>query len=108
MAYYMGQAAYTAEALAALIRNPQNRRDVVKETIEKLGGRLEGLWFAFGEYDVVLIMEIPDNVTATAFSLVVAASGSLRDFKTTPLMTAEEAMDAMTKAGEAGYRPPAG
>jgi uncharacterized protein with GYD domain len=108
MAYYMGQAAYTAEALAALIRNPQNRREVVKETIEKLGGRLEGLWFAFGEYDVVLIMEIPDNVTATAFSLAVAASGSLKDFKTTPLMTAEEAMDAMKKAGEAGYRPPAG
>jgi len=72
--------------------------------------RTEGAmaYYAFGEYDVVLIMEIPDNVTATAFSLAVAASGSLKSFKTTPLMTAEEAMDAMKKAGEAGYHPPAG
>jgi uncharacterized protein with GYD domain len=46
MAYYMGQAAYTAEACAALIRHPQNRREVVKQTIEKLGGRLEGFWLA--------------------------------------------------------------
>jgi len=106
MAYYLGQAAYTAEASATLIKNPQNRREVVREPIEKLGGRLEGFWFALGEYDAVLIYQLPDNITAAALSMAVAAGGAVKAFKTTPLMTAEEAVEAMKKATGTGYRPP--
>src|SRR5208283_2575200 len=100
MGYYLVQAAYTAEAVANLVKNPQNRREVVQKVVEKLGGKLEGFWFAFGDYDLVLICEMPDNISAAAFSLAASAGGALRVGKTTPLMTAEEGTDAMKKAGK--------
>ena len=106
MNYYLVQAAYTAEAVADLVKNPQNRRDPAQKAVEKLGGSLVGFWCAFGDYDVVSIGQFPDNVSAAAFSMAVSAGGALRAFKTTPLMTAEEAMEAMKKAGKTGYKPP--
>jgi uncharacterized protein with GYD domain len=107
MGYYLLQAAYTAEAAAELVRNPQNRREAVRKVVEKLGGTLEGFWFAFGDYDVVLICHMPDNVSAAAFSMAVSAGGALKAGKTTPLLTAEEGIDAMKKAATSGYKPPA-
>ncbi|MFI5295795.1 MAG: GYD domain-containing protein [Thermodesulfovibrionales bacterium] len=103
---YLAQASYTAEACAAMIKNPQNRGEMVRQVIEKLGGRFEGFWFAFGDYDLATIFELPDNVTAAAFSLAVSAGGALKALKTTQLMTAEEAVEAMKKAAKIGYRPP--
>ncbi len=106
MAYYLVQAAYTREAWAAMVRNPENRADAIKPVIEKLGGSMQGLWLAFGEYDALAIVQMPDNVSAAAFSLAAAAGGALKSFKTTPLMTVEEGMEAMRKAGDLGYRAP--
>ena len=54
----------------------------------------------------VLIGEFPDNTSAAALSLAVTAGGSIKNFKTTPLMVVEEGMEAMRKAGGSGYRPP--
>jgi uncharacterized protein with GYD domain len=107
MAYYLIQAAFTPEAWAKLVRNPQDRRATIRPMIEKLGGHLEGYWIGFGEYDSVVIVQAPDNVSAAALALAAAAGGALKAIKTTPLMTMEEGMDAMRKAAEAGYRPPA-
>ena len=108
MNYYLVQAAYEAETVANLIKNPQNRTDPVQKAVEKLGGSLVGFWFAFGDYDVVAINQLPDNVSAAALSMAIAAGGALKAYKTTPLMTAEEAMEAMKKAGKTGYKPPKG
>jgi uncharacterized protein with GYD domain len=106
MAHFMLQGAYTTEAWKALVKKPQDRIDVVRPVIERLGGSVEGAWFAFGEYDVILIMQMPDNVTAAAFALAVAAGGAFKSFKTTPLMEISEGIEAMRKAAEAGYQPP--
>jgi len=106
MAYYLIQIAYTPEAWAAQIKNPQNRVEAVRPVMEKLGGSFEGAWYAFGEYDVIAICNMPDNVSAAAFSLAAMAGGAVKAFKTTPLMTTEEGIEAMKKAGAAGYRPP--
>jgi uncharacterized protein with GYD domain len=103
---YLAQASYTAEALSAIIKNPQNRSEVVRKIIEKLGGRLEGFWFAFGDYDLALIFDMPDNVNAAAFAMAVSSGGALKAFKTTQLITSEEAMAAMKKAAKTGYKPP--
>ena len=108
MAYYMVQAAYTADAIAALVKKPEDRAAAIVPVVEKLGGKLEGLWFCFGEYDIVGIMQMPDNVSAAAFAFAVSQSGKLRAVKTTPLMTSGEAMKAMKKAAGGGYRPPGG
>lgn len=106
MPYYMLQAAYTPEAWGAMVKNPQNRMEAIRPTVEKLGGKIEGGWLAFGEYDVVLICQMPNNASAAAFSMVGAAGGAVKAVKTTPLMTTEEAMEAMRKAGGVAYRPP--
>ena len=106
MAYFLLQGAYTAEAWAALVKNPVDRVEVIRPIIEKLGGKVEGAWFAFGDYDVVLVMQMPDQVSAAAFSLAVAASGAFKSHKTTPLMTIADGVEAMKKAAGTGYRPP--
>jgi uncharacterized protein with GYD domain len=101
MPYYLVQAAYTPEAWAAQLKNPRDRREAVKPLMEKLGGRLESLYYAFGEYDIVAIIEGPDNIAAAATALTVTASGQFRSFRTTPLMTVEDGIAAMRKAAEA-------
>ena len=108
MAYYLIQAAYTAEAAAKLVRRPQDRLGSLRPMFKKMGGSLEGAWFAFGDYDVVLIAEMPNNVSSAAIALAVAAAGAVRTLKTTPLLTAKEGVAAMRKAAAAGYKPPKG
>jgi uncharacterized protein with GYD domain len=106
MAYYLFQAAYTPEALAALIKKPENRVEVVAKAVEKLGGKVLSGWFCFGEYDVVLITELPDNVSAASFAIAAASGGALKANKTTPLFNADETIRIFQKAGTTGYRPP--
>src|SRR5260221_11553560 len=106
MAHYLYQGAYTPEALKVLIKKPINRFEVIRKTVEELGGKIDGGWFAFGEYDIVLLLEMPDNVSAAALSLAVAAGGAVHGGKTTPLMSMEEGVAAMKKAGTSSYRPP--
>ena len=106
MPLYMFQAAYTPEALATLIKKPVNRVEVVGKAVEKLGGRVVGGWFSFGEYDVVLIVELPSNVTAASFAVAAAAGGALKCNRTTPLLSQAETVEMFKRAGKTGYRPP--
>jgi uncharacterized protein with GYD domain len=105
MPSYMVQVSYSSEALAALIANPQDRSEVVKKVAKKLGGKVIGAWLAFGEYDLVMVMEMPDNVSAAAIALASAAGGSCKTVKTTPLLTIKEGLEALEKAGTSGYKP---
>ena len=106
MAHYMIQASYTPEAWATQIKNPQNLVDRLRGAIGGLGGKIVGAWYSFGDYDVVVIAEYPDDVSAAAFSIAAAAGGSVKSAKTTPLLTLQEGMDAMNKAGGSSYEPP--
>jgi uncharacterized protein with GYD domain len=77
----------------------------VRPAIEKLGGKIEAAWFAFGDYDIVVIADLPDNVSAAAIAMAFAAGGACKSVQTTPLISPEEAIQALKKAGECGYRP---
>ena len=90
--YYMLQAAYTPEAWAGMVKDPQNRLDAVRPVIEKLGGTIERGWLAFGEYDIVLVCQLPSNVSEEAFSMAASAGGAVKAVQTTALMTLDEAM----------------
>ncbi len=107
MAHYLLQVAYTPDAWAAMTKKPQDRIEVVRPVVEKLGGKLLSGYLAFGEYDVIAILDMPNNVSAAAFSIAAAAGGACKAVKLTTLMTTKEGIDAMKKAGAAGYRPPA-
>jgi len=105
---YLIQLAYTPDAWAAMVKQPQNRLEAVRPIVEKLGGKFEHAWLAFGEYDIVGIIEMPENTDAVAFAIAVAAGGAAKTFKTTPLLSVEEGVEAMGKAQGAGYRRPGG
>ncbi len=108
MARFLIQGSYNRQGISDLVQNPQNRLEAIRPVVEGLGGRLVSLDFAFGDYDVVAIMEAPDNVSAAALAMAVGSGGALRDYKTTVLLSMEEAVEAMRKAGSVDYRPPGG
>ncbi len=104
MAKYLIQASYAGEGLKGLLKEGgSSRRAAVETVIKGMGGTLESFYYAFGEYDVVGVVEFPDNETAAAFSLAINASGAVKA-KTTVLMTTEEVDEAVKKT--VNYRPP--
>ena len=106
MPLYMTQVSYTSEASAALTQNPEDRGEAFGRLAETMGGRMLSFYYSFGEYDVLVIYEAPDEGTAAGMVLAATTPGHLSKVKTTVLLSAEEGMEAMRKAGEASYRAP--
>ena len=104
MPKYMIQASYVGEGLKGLLNEGGTKRqETVAKAIEGMGGTLETFYYAYGDYDVVGIADMPDNVSSVAFSLMVNASGVI-NAKTTVLLTPEEIDKATKKTVE--FRPP--
>ena len=99
MPLYMYQAAYTHESWAAQMKNPQNRVESVgRQVCEAAGGEFVGGWLCFGDYDLVIIADVPDNESMAAIALAVAAGGAIKTSKTTVLMTGDQGVKALNKA----------
>lgn len=104
MAKYLVQASYTAEGVKGLLKEGgSGRRAAVEKLAGGLGGSVESMYWAFGEDDVYVTVDLPDNVSAAAVSLAVSAAGAVRA-KTAVLLTAED-IDAAAKK-TVDYRPP--
>jgi uncharacterized protein with GYD domain len=108
MAFYLVQAKVSQDYMQALVERPEDRLITTTRLLKGIGGRLHYYFFCFGEYDIVLIYELPDNVSAASLSMVMSSSGTVTEIETTPLLTMEEAITAMGKAGDAVgiYQPP--
>ena len=90
MAKYLITASYSADGLKGLQKDKASgRREALRQACESIGGKLEAFYMAFGEADVVTILDLPDNVAASALSLAASATGLVRT-RTTPLLTVEE------------------
>ena len=108
MPLYMYQAAYTAESWAAQMKKPQNRVETVaRKACKAAGGKLVGGWLCFGDYDFIIIADVPDKESMAAIAIAVAAGGAIKASKTTVLMTANEGIDALKKASAvaSSYKP---
>jgi len=104
MPKYLVQANYVGEGLKGLLKEGgSSRRAAVEKLFGSVGGKVEAFYYAFGDTDLFVIADAPDNVTAAALSLIVNAAGTATA-KVTVLLTAEE-IDAATKK-TATYRPP--
>jgi len=104
MAKYMIQANYSSEGLKGLLKEGgSGRRKAVDALLASVGGKAEGFYYAFGDVDAFVIVDVPDNVTAAAVALTVGASGAV-GIKTTVLMTPEEVDQAIKKSP--AYRAP--
>jgi uncharacterized protein with GYD domain len=106
MPLYMIEFAYTSDALNALIRKPEDRTAAVDAIVRSAGGRLQALYYHFGEYDGTAIADVPDDISANAVAVAVGASGAIRATKTTRLFSPKEIVEAFTRAGKLTYQPP--
>ena len=104
MPKYLVAGSYSADGLKGLQRDKASgRRTAVTAAVEGAGGKLESLYYALGEDDVYLIVDLPDNVSAAAFGIAVSAAGLVHT-RTTALMTVEEVDQALAKS--VNYRAP--
>jgi uncharacterized protein with GYD domain len=104
MPKYLVQANYTVEGVKGLLKEGgSGRRAALEKLANSMGGKLEAVYYAFGETDIFVLMDLPDNASAAAIGLTVNAAGGA-NARTTVLLTPED-IDAAAKK-HPGYRPP--
>ena len=104
MPKYLIQANYVGEGIKGLLKDGgTGRRTAVEKLFSSVGGKVETFYYAFGDTDLFVIADVPDNVTAAALSLTVNAAGAATA-GITVLLTPEE-IDAAAKKTP-NYRPP--
>ncbi|RBP09114.1 uncharacterized protein with GYD domain [Roseiarcus fermentans] len=110
MPYYMFQWKYKNEAVKALVQTPQDRAAELRKVVQAFGGRLHEFFFAFGDYDGVSIVEFPNNERCAACATTLTGAGANDLFRTTVLLTGDEAKAAlaMANATNPDYAPPTG
>jgi uncharacterized protein with GYD domain len=106
MPLYLSRFSYTPETWARLVSKPEDRRAAAQQYIESVGGKLHGFWYAFGEYDGYNLWEAPDNVSMAAVAIAIGGGGALSKVETTVLLTVEDTLAALEKAGSVRYRAP--
>lgn len=105
MPLYMYQAAYTPESVATQIRDPGDRFEAVRPVFEAMGGKIVVGGYPSGEYDMLAIVEAPDDTTAAGFALAVIAGGAVRSAKTIRLANGQEWVESLRKAQRVQYQP---
>ena len=104
MAKYLVQGNYIGEGVKGLLKEGgSSRQEAIQQLVGSVGGSIEAFYYAFGETDIFAIIDVPDNVTMAALSLIVNAAGAATS-KVTVLLTPEE-IDAAAKITTT-YRPP--
>lgn len=106
MPLFMCQFSYTADAWAALVAHPANRTDVVRGLVEQADGRLIGLYYCFGEYDGMILVEAPDEHAVAAIAVAAIAPGHIKAIKTTTLLSPESIVDVLQRAAQLSFRGP--
>ncbi len=108
MALSMIQFSYKYETVGNLVKNPEDRSAVVRKLIEQLGGKMLGFYYSFGDYDGLIIADMPDNISSLAATMVSFAAGGTAKLKTTILISVEEGIAAMKKASGLKLEQPKG
>jgi uncharacterized protein with GYD domain len=109
MALFMAAIKFSPASTKGLVDKPQDRRPAARAALQSVGCNLKEYYFAFGAADVVVIYEAPDAISAAAVSMALGATGTAASVETSQLFTMDEAVSAMTKAGQirSSYTPPA-
>jgi len=97
MTIYMYQASYTAKSMAAQLTEPHDPMEAISPVLEEQGAKVLVAGFPFWEYDVLIVYEAPDDVTAASVAMAVAAAGEVRSGKTTRLLSGQEWLESLRK-----------
>lgn len=108
MPKYMFLGTYTADAWAAMIQDPPDRAGAAAKIAESLGGSTECFYYAFGDFDFMTVMDLPDDAAAAALSLAVTSTGRVKQLRTHPLLTGDAvpAMFEKAQTARGAYRVP--
>ena len=120
MSLYMYQASYTAKSMAAQLTDPHDPMATIGPTLTDVGATIVVAGFPFGEYDLLIVYEAADDVTAASVAMAVAAAGEVKSAKTTRLLSGQEWLESLRKrrivttrkprppGGQQGQRPDPG
>jgi uncharacterized protein with GYD domain len=97
VALYMYQASYTAKSMAAQLKDPEDPVDAIRSALEDVGAAIVVAAFPFGEYDLLVVYEAPDDMTAASVAMAVAAAGEVKSAKTTRLLSGQEWLESLRK-----------
>ena len=106
MTLYMYQASYTARSMAAQLKEPQDPVEAIRPTLEDLGAKIVVAGFPFGDYDVLVVYEAPDDMTAASVAMAISAAGEVKSGKTTRLLSGQEWLDSLRKRRIINMRKP--
>ena len=106
MRLHLVKFSYTPETWAAMLQNPEDRREVLAARIFGAGGRLDGFWYSNGEADGYALVEWPDHVAEASVLAAIKASGSFRFLESTQLLTMDEMLQALQAAHNFAYASP--
>jgi uncharacterized protein with GYD domain len=105
MGLYMYRATYNSETLSALISKPHDRIEVVRPALEAIGVNIVAGGYPFGEYDVLVVYEAPDDTTAASVAIAIGAGGAVKSAETTRLLSGQEWIESLRKAQDFDYQP---
>ena len=108
MPTYMTSFVYSGEGWQKLAKNQEDRSVPVRALLEKLGGRLIGMYYMAGDYDGFVIYEAPDAKAAATVSVAAGLAGHIRGLKTAQLFSVAEIMEVTASAGKLAFAPPKG
>lgn len=108
MAHYLIEVGYTPQAWKSQVDSQANVVDRITPAVKAVKGKIVSIYYAFGDADLIGIMDFPTQEDAAAFALAVTGSGALRSYRTTPLLTVDQGIESMRRAAEASkkYTPP--
>jgi uncharacterized protein with GYD domain len=108
MAHYLIEVGYTPQSWNSQIDKQGNAIERITPALDACGAKLECLYYAFGEYDVVGVIDFPTPEDAAGFALAIGSSGALRTYRTTPLLSVDQGIESMRRASEIRevYSPP--
>ena len=107
MPHFLVQFSYASGSIKGMIDHPEvDRAAQASAMVASLGGKLLGYWFAFGGFDGIVLMDVPDSSAAVSIAMAIRATGEVSRLETTVLLTMDEAREAMRKAGAATHLPP--
>ena len=105
MPSYMCQVSYATEAIRSMIAKPENRSEVIRKAVEGLGGKLTGTWLSFGDYDVVVILELPNNIAAASLAFGRSGGRIVQICQDDATAHHRAGSIRVKKAGKTSYKP---
>jgi len=106
MPKFLIKGSYTAEGLKGLQKDKASGREkAISAACSALGGKLDAVYYALGDDDVFVVVDLPSHVQVSSLCVTVGASGMVST-RTVPLLTVAEMDKALGES--ANYRPPGG